>query len=288
MRPVGIARLLGVNQISNFYLFINFEENKILIDCSGRVVVRRVIKSGFPSNPLLSGNRMRISSPFRRHNPTQVRIEPTRQEEIDSCNSSQSHVRESFRERMTDGEHAMGNAVQEDLSGSDAVFGLIGMSVSVDDTRTGRTDGMVSGGDDLMKYLYGQYCRALDDPKASLAGDWAIQAVPPGDYGADSTGLIDYAHKPASSFESIETFLTGAYKMEHAFGPMGTHEAPELVATEPVPEILRLFAPAGYAACVQRRPSALPPALARREHHALGIDSPLSVPHSTTFHDDAS
>jgi hypothetical protein len=253
-----------------------------------------VLLSGdFPSNPLLPGNRMRINSLFGRHNPAQARIEPTKSKVADSSATSRSRVLESFGEPMADDEYAMGHGVQEDLRGSDAVFGLIGTSASVSvddtDTRARRTrEGMASDTDDLMKSLYGQYCRALDDPHASLGRDWTTQAMSPGDYGADPTSITDYAHKPASSFESIETFLTGAYKMEHAFGPMGIDEARELVATEPVPEILRLFAPAEYTASMQRRPSALPPALARREHHALGIDSPLSVPHSTTFHNDAS
>jgi hypothetical protein len=236
---------------------------------------------------------MRISSLFGLNNPAHVCIEPTKSIEADSGNSGRRVVRESLHEQVVDDAYAMGNGIQEDLRGSGAVFGLIGTaaSVSFDDTdpRDRRThDGMASTVDDLMKSLYGQYCRALDDPQASLAGDWTMPAMSPADRGADPASLIGYAHKPASSFESIETFLTGAYKMEHAFGLMGTGEAPELVAAEPIPEILRLFAPAEYTASVQRRPPSLPPALARREHHALGIDSPLSVPHSTTFHNDAS
>lgn len=232
---------------------------------------------------------MRISSIFRRHNPAQARSEPTKSKVANSWNPSRPRAMESLFERMADDDYAMGQGAKEDLRGSDAVFGLIGTSASIDATQAQYTlDGTASDMDDLMKSLYGQYCRALDDPNGSLGGDWTAQAMPPGGYGADPTSLTDYAHKPASSFESIETFLNGAYKMEHAFGPMGTDEARELVATEPLPEILRLFAPAEYTASVQRRPSALPPALARREHHAPGIDSPLSVPDSTTFHNDAS
>jgi hypothetical protein len=190
---------------------------------------------------------------------------------------------------MVSDDYAIGHGVQENLRGSDAVFNLIGTPASIDDSRGRHTrDGIASDVGDLMKSLYGQYWRALDDPHASLAGDWSTQALPSADYGAEPMSLSGYAHTPASSFESIETFLTGAYKMEHAFGPMGTDEAPELVTTEPVREILHLFAPAEYAASVQRRPSALPPTLARREHHALGIDSPLSVSRSTSFHEDAS
>ncbi len=55
---------------------------------------------------------------------------------------------------------------------------------------------------------------------------------------------------------------------------------------EPVPEVLRLFAPNEYLAAASRRPPALPAVLTRREHHSLGIDSPLPAPDSTTHHDD--
>jgi hypothetical protein len=234
---------------------------------------------------------MRISSLFGRHNPVRARIEPTKSNVADSWTTSRSRILESLSEPMTGDDYTMGHGVRDDLRSSDAVFGLIGTSASADgtDMRARRTgDGVTSSASDLMKSLYGQYCRALDDPQASLGGDWTTQAMPPGDYGADPTSLTDYAHKPVPSFESIETFLTGAYRMEHAFGPMGIDEARELVATEPVPEILRLFAPAEHAASVRRRASALPPALARREHHALGIDSPLSVPQSAASLSDAS
>ncbi|MET5115300.1 TagK domain-containing protein, partial [Burkholderia pseudomallei] len=51
---------------------------------------------------------------------------------------------------------------------------------------------------------------------------------------------------------------------------------------EPVPEVLRLFAPAEYHAATARRPAGLPPALARREHQSLAIDSPLPAPVATS------
>jgi hypothetical protein len=85
---------------------------------------------------------------------------------------------------------------------------------------------------------------------------------------------------------SIEALLSGARVLKDVFGPLGEGEMPGLADTEPVPEILRLFAPAEYHAAASRRPTALPPALARREHHALGIDSPLPAPDSNP-RDDA-
>jgi hypothetical protein len=232
---------------------------------------------------------MRISSLFRRDNSPRARIEPTKLNVANRGTPGRSSVRQSHEGRAVADDDTVAHGVQEDLRGSNAVFGLIGTSALLDDIQAQRkVDGMAPAAEDLMASLYGQYCRVLDDPKASLAGEWSSRPMPSADDSAERPSPAVYAQTAPSSFESIETFLTGAYRMEHAFGPMGTGEAPELVSMEPVPEILRLFAPAGYEASVLRRPSALPPALARREHHSLGIDSPLSVPQSTTSHSDAS
>jgi hypothetical protein len=86
--------------------------------------------------------------------------------------------------------------------------------------------------------------------------------------------------------ESIETILSGTRVLEDVFGPLRNGEAPE-PEVEPVPEILRLFAPPEYGAAASRGMPALPPALARREHHSLSIDSPLPVPAPTPVPDES-
>lgn len=77
--------------------------------------------------------------------------------------------------------------------------------------------------------------------------------------------------------ESIEALLFGDRTLEDVFERLDGHTETAL-DDEPIPEILRLFAPPEFQAAAARRGSALPPALTRREHHALTVDSPLSAP----------
>ncbi|ORC51214.1 hypothetical protein B2G74_00060 [Burkholderia sp. A27] len=162
----------------------------------------------------------------------------------------------------------------------------------------------MTGAQDLIQTLHEQYCRALDDPQASLAGNWAAQWATPvaGDPSMDAHE--DHPRRQESSGRestdvgSIEALLSGTRVLKDVFGPLvgGDSEGDMsglgwLTDSEPVPEILRLFAPAEYHAAASRRPAALPPALARREHHSLGIDSPMSpispipAPDSNPRHD---
>lgn len=83
------------------------------------------------------------------------------------------------------------------------------------------------------------------------------------------------AGRDSTDMGSIEALLSGARVLKDVFGPLGDGDMAGLADVEPAPEILRIFAPAEYHAAASRRPTALPPALARREHHALGIDSPM-------------
>jgi hypothetical protein len=193
----------------------------------------------------------------------------------------------------------------EDLRGANAVFGLIGSSVTDEDGAAQRSrdsrdadNAAMTGARDVIQTLHEQYCRALDDPQASLAGNWAAQWATPvaGDPSMDARE--DHPRRQESStgresadMGSTEALLSGARVLKDVFGPMAESDMSGvawLTDTEPVPEILRLFAPAEYHAAASRRPAALPPALARREHHALGIDSPMSpmpAPAQNPHHD---
>ncbi|WP_063534415.1 TagK domain-containing protein [Burkholderia sp. MSMB1589WGS] len=172
----------------------------------------------------------------------------------------------------------------------DAVFGLIGAAIATealcvrqDDTSAGvPTPGGPAQARDLLHALYEQYCRVLDDPRASLASDDAAriaiertrEAQPPSDL-----------HRPVEGADSIDALLTQARVLDDVFGPLGPGETPDPADAEPVPEVLRLFAPAEYHVASARRPAGLPPALARREHQTLAIDSPLPAPVATPEHD---
>lgn len=182
-------------------------------------------------------------------------------------------------------------AGREDLSGANAVFGLIGATASIENRQSRRKrDEPGAGSNDLMDALYAQYCQALDDPWSSVAGDWAAPRISPDGLG---DGLLhprlfnsEDQHAPAAGMESIEALLSGTHLMEHAFGSLGGGEVADFISTDPVPEILRLFGPAEFHAAAARRPAALPPSLARREHHSLSIDSALAVPQSVPRYDD--
>jgi hypothetical protein len=128
----------------------------------------------------------------------------------------------------------------------------------------------------VIEKLYEQYCRALDDPLASFAGNWSAQT----EIEVDSTTSAEPGRQRASRqrSESIEEVISGVRGLEHFFGPLEKGNSPPAVTLEPPPEILRLFVPPEFKA----REARLPSALVRREHHAPGIDSPLFAPRVAT------
>lgn len=157
----------------------------------------------------------------------------------------------------------------EDLRGSDAILCLIGSRVA---TEAGARPVLDIG--DLIATLHTQYCQALDNPWVSIgATDWVPSLA-----GAGAAGLPIDLRAPSSGIDSIEALLSGAQLLDHAFGPLRDSDLGSLPESEPVPEILRLFAPPEYLASTRRQTPALPPTLARREHHSFGIDSPLPMP----------
>jgi hypothetical protein len=124
---------------------------------------------------------------------------------------------------------------------------------------------------DVIGALYEQYCRALDDPLASFAGEWSSAAQ-----AERSTSLPGHEPHVVSDQhdESIEAVVSGVRGVEHFFGKLEPGNSPPAFTLDPVPEILHLFAPPEFKA----RDVRLPSALVRREHHAPGIDSPLFAP----------
>jgi hypothetical protein len=163
----------------------------------------------------------------------------------------------------------------EDLRGSHAIFGLIGSRMATEATGTRPVPEGASGDPgDLIATLHTQYCQALDNPWVPIGtADWV-----PASAGAGAVGLPVDLHVPAAGNDSIEALLSGAQLLDHAFGPLRESDLGSLPESEPVPEILRLFAPPEYLASTRRQAPALPPTLARREHHSFGIDSPLPMP----------
>ncbi|RQS18318.1 TagK domain-containing protein [Burkholderia sp. Bp8998] len=174
-----------------------------------------------------------------------------------------------------------------DRSGSNtSILDLIGShGVAADAVRGKRGAGSQAmpfpeRADDLVQTLHAQYWRALTDPHTALSGSWGEQLDPPATSLAsvtpDSHDVGPTQASPAGR-GSIEVLLSGERNLEDAFGRLERSFTPEL-EIEPVPEVLRLFAPPEFRAAEARRAPAPPPALTRREHHALSVDSPLFAP----------
>jgi hypothetical protein len=147
---------------------------------------------------------------------------------------------------------------------SNAILGLIGTVGNASHRETDK-----AGANDVIDSLYNQYCRALDDPLASFSSDWSASAS------IEQASLNDPEPISTKHAESIEAVLSGRRDIEDVFGLLTKENSPPAVIVEPIPEILRLFAPPEFKVQASRLPSAL----ARREHHASGIDSPLLAPH---------
>jgi hypothetical protein len=172
------------------------------------------------------------------------------------------------------GEHQ----ANEDLRGSEAIFGLIGSRPALEQYAVSRTSTRVDV-DDLISSLHRQYCQALDNPlgPAPVAA-WESSSEPSDRYVYSGSGSPVDPHLHSAGKDSIEALLSGPQLLDHAFGPLREGDLGSLPESEPVPEILRLFAPPEYLASASRSMATLPPSLARREHHSLGIDSALSMP----------
>ncbi|WP_431825972.1 TagK domain-containing protein [Burkholderia sp. F1] len=167
------------------------------------------------------------------------------------------------------------------LRDADAVLDLIDAVIAADALASRQADDAIADATaadspmparDLIHSLYEQYCGALENPQASLSAGWAAQMTaahrPLPDLRGDAREGVD-------ATDSIAGLLSGARVLDDAFGPLTPGDGPDPAATEPVPEILRLFAPAEYHATAARRQGGLPPALTRQEHQTLAIDSPL-------------
>lgn len=180
-------------------------------------------------------------------------------------------------------EHREGRGAILELIGSSGIDGRpVRQHGGAQASQPGTADDAARA-DDLVESLHAQYWQALSDPNASLGDSWDVQP--------DANSAHTIAHDAPQDWQrqgehaehgSIETFLADKRTLEEVFGRLD--EGPALgLGGEPVPEVLWLFAPPEYQAAAQRRPPALPPALTRREHHALSVDSPLAAP---TLEDD--
>ncbi|WP_439890899.1 TagK domain-containing protein [Ralstonia sp. 25C] len=168
-----------------------------------------------------------------------------------------------------------------EASGDGAVLSLIGVGSIDSAASNARTPapaptGDADSADGLVDALHAQYWRALADPHASLTGSWAPQVDEPSTHAATHDAPDEWhaqdAHRESAS---IEALLSGERTLDDVFGRL---EGDPVLEETSVPEVLRLFAPPEFHAADTRWVPALPPALTRREHHALSVDSPLAAP----------
>nr|WP_244173303.1 TagK domain-containing protein [Caballeronia temeraria] len=87
---------------------------------------------------------------------------------------------------------------------------------------------------------------------------------------------------------SISGLFAEPQRLEEAIGLLGPQDelGRDDMNVGAAPEILALFAPPEYQADAALRRRFVPSGLARREHHALAIDSPLPEFNASLFHLD--
>lgn len=157
----------------------------------------------------------------------------------------------------------------------ESIFGLLGSRLHADNKAFDQAHERDLASQDagtLLGALYVHYCKALEAPHALNSGTWTAadsresaklryETVDDPAWNKDAGGAI------TGMFPDIEN-------LEDAFGLRHGARA-DVAQPDAVPEILRLFAPRDYVQAA-RPANPLPPALTRREHHTLALDSPLA------------
>ncbi|MFC0400787.1 TagK domain-containing protein [Paraburkholderia rhizosphaerae] len=124
----------------------------------------------------------------------------------------------------------------------------------------------------MLADLSRQYYRALDARQVPTV-EWVDAGAPAS--GVPAQKLSDESRAGDEAFGSITGLLSDIEKLEEAFGPLHESDLESVAEQDEISEILTLFAPPEYQAAAARRMGAVPPLLARRDHHALAIDSPM-------------
>lgn len=218
---------------------------------------------------------------FRRREFHAARAEPCAFAAIDTFSRGDADTPGAYGEPLAMlGEKQAG----DDLHSNADIFGLFGTNSTLDGDIASQFSENVDS-DDLISSLHRQYCQALANPLGvALGADWESPPVLSGRHMRRESALPGDSCAHHAGQESIEALLSGAQQLDHAFGPLGESDLGALSDTESVPEILRLFAPPEYLASAFPI-AARPPPLARREHHSLGIDSPLPMPKVSQIED---
>jgi len=198
-----------------------------------------------------------------------MRVEPTTPLNADPSPNERYRARNTIDALLADGKYDAWQKPEDD----ELLFGLIGTRLGAErHARVPLANDMASDADDLIETLHEQYCRAMSGFEPSAARREPAQLA------AEDKPSPMLPHEAPPSTETVEALLCRARVMEDAFGPLRGEDAHDLAVLDSPPEILRLFAPAGYHATTARKRRALPPEITRRDHQAAGIDSPLCAP----------
>ena len=138
--------------------------------------------------------------------------------------------------------------------------------------------------DDLIGTLYARYCEALASPNTTHSDRDSGRFAPV----ASAAEARAYAPETNPFAElPISALFAEPQCLEQAIGALDSSSEfllamPDIArgsASAP-PDVLQLFAPPEHHARLAACNSAPPPALARREHHTLAIDSPITLFHA--------
>ena len=166
---------------------------------------------------------------------------------------------------------------QTDASGQEgAILGLLGSHLQREGEPLKHGANANAGAVDannLLGALYTRYCKALDAPQSLMSDTWSPSALHvQAGLRTEDIGAQAWDREAGGAISGI---FPDIESVDQAFGVLKEHSHSEVAPRDAIPEILRLFAPPEYKA-EARHATKLPPALTRREHHMLAIDSPLA------------
>jgi hypothetical protein len=222
---------------------------------------------------------MRISSIFGQQNKMQTREEPVVTRVLTQAGPMENP--QASEDAWSFESFECGNSIPEAASpyACQSVFDLLGEDrLGFPNTMTGVDP------DDLITVFQRRYFEVLMSPHGTDFGfDHGLPMS--NDAGASHADVQPGAD--GNGDLQISGLLSGPQRLEDAIGRLesGTNFPDEFGMSVPaVPEILQLFAPPEYQVGAAARRHTVPPLLARREHHALAIDSPLPAFGVATCH----
>jgi len=226
---------------------------------------------------------MRFPTIFKRTGPVHEREEPT-----GARRSVTAEPVDGMPEDIFCGDTATRSSASENvfslLDGRASLKGLSSPEASSQESSS--MSGARVDPDALIVALHAHYCEALESSDGLSIG-LGDRVSASGTNNDQPAALLAPEFESSRSAGTISDLFSGPQRLEEAIGPLSSDPMlADLIfdgvdlSIESAPEILQLFAPPEYHANAALRRGAVPPTLARREHHTLAIDSPLPEFHS--------